>query len=187
MSSGKSARSTLLASSESYILEHGLLDLTLTALAEGIGSNRRMLLYHFGSLDELVKESVGEILARRELTKALETILRSDMDLADRLDAAWAHLADPAQESWHRIYFAHMGRAVEDPTAYEAFLEQGLTGWPTLLADVLTKAKLSEPDVVARAISALWSGLQISLLSGADRGLLGKTHHTAVAALLGKS
>lgn len=186
MSSGPVARAGLLARSEAYILEHGLLDLTLTALAEGIGSNRRMLLYHFGSLDDLVKEAVGAILARRELTAELRAILHApDGTVVERLDAAWAHLADPAREPWHRIYFAQLGRAVEDPAAHEPFLAQSLAGWPALLTDALAVAGVADPAPTGRAVSALWSGLQVSMLSGADRADLAGAHHRAVAALLG--
>ena len=185
MTSGPIARAGLLARSERYILQHGLLDLTLTALAEGIGSNRRMLLYHFGSLDDLVKEAVGAILARRELTAELRAILSAPGgDVVERLDAAWAHLAEPAREPWHRIYFAQLGRAVEDPAAHESFLAQSLIGWPTLVAEALAAAGIRDPAAPGRAVSALWSGLQVAMLSGADRAHLAEAHHRAVVALL---
>jgi AcrR family transcriptional regulator len=184
MSSGPKARAALLARSEAYILQHGLLELTLTALAEGIGSNRRMLLYHFGSLDALVKEAVGSILARRELTAELRAILhRQHGSIVERLDAAWAHLADPSRAPWHRIYFAQFGRAVEDPAAHEAFVAQSLTGWPTLLTEALDAAEVADSASIGRAVSALWSGLQIAMLSGADRPALAEAHHRAVCTL----
>ncbi|ROQ40722.1 TetR family transcriptional regulator [Frondihabitans sp. PhB188] len=185
MTSGPVARDKLLRNAERYILRHGLLDLTLTALAEGIGSNRRMLLYHFSSLDELVREAVGDIIARRELTTRLIDILDGDGALVDRLDAAWAHIADPAQESWHRLYFAQLGRAIEDPSTYEAFLDQSKMRMTSLLVDAVAGAGIPEPEPVARSLSALWSGLQIALLSGAGRGDLAEAHHAAAVALLG--
>jgi AcrR family transcriptional regulator len=184
MSSGPTARASLLAKTEEYILRHGLLDLTLTALAEGIGSNRRMLLYHFSSLDELVQEAIGDILARRDLTARLAELLRAEGDLVSRLDAAWQHLADRAQEPWHRIYFAQLGRAVEDPARYEAFLDQSRTGWPTLLQQTFAAQGVDGGQAMAAAVSALWSGLQVALLSGADREGLARAHHATVAALL---
>ena len=37
-----------------YVLEHGLIGLSLRPLAAELGTSDRMLLYHFGSKDELV-------------------------------------------------------------------------------------------------------------------------------------
>jgi AcrR family transcriptional regulator len=184
MSSGPAARASLLANAEGYILDHGLLDLTLTALAEGIGSNRRMLLYHFASLDELVREAVDDLIERRELTLRLAGILNAPGALGDRLDAAWAHIAAPEQEAWHRIYFAQLGLAVEDPARYEAFLARGRVGWPGLLREVFEGAGVPDADAAARVVSSVWTGLQVALLSGEDRAVLATAHHAAVAALI---
>jgi AcrR family transcriptional regulator len=184
MSSGPAARASLLAKAEEFILEHGLLDLTLTALADGIGSNRRMLLYHFSSLDELVRDAVGDIIERRELTLRLAAILAEPGDLADRLDAAWAHLAAPEQEAWHRIYFAQFGRAVEDPVRYETFLGRSRVGWPELLREVFEAERMPNAQASAAVMSSVWSGLQLALLSGEERPVLAEAHRTAVAALL---
>ncbi|MCU1527076.1 MAG: hypothetical protein JWP75_839 [Frondihabitans sp.] len=184
MASGPAARSLLLRKAEKYILSHGLLDLTLTAVAEAIGSNRRMLLYHFASLDDLVREAVGDIISRRELTTRLAEILGGGGELVARLDACWAHIADSGQESWHRLYFAQLGRAIEDPATFEAFLEQSRTRMTSLVADALIREGVPRAEPVARSVSALWSGLQIALLSGASRAELAEAHHRAAEGLL---
>lgn len=184
MSSGREARARLLSRAEDYLLRHGLLDLTLTALAEGIGSNRRMLLYHFSSLDALVEEAIGDMLARRDLSRRLEELLRQPGVLLDRVDAAWAHLAAPEQEPWLRIYFARMGLSAEDPVRYREFLDQSRDGWPTLLRRVFADEGLDRAEERGRSVSALWSGLQIALLSGEPRDLLARTHRAVVTAVL---
>jgi AcrR family transcriptional regulator len=187
MSSGPAARASLLAKAEQYILEHGVLDLTLTALADGIGSNRRMLLYHFSSLDELVRDAVGDILKRRELTARLAAILAGPGDLGGRLDAAWAHIAAPEQEAWHRIFFAQLGLAVEDPARYEEFLTLSRVGWPDLLQEVFEAEEVPAAETTARVLSSVWSGLQLALLSGEARPALAAAHRAAVSALVAES
>jgi AcrR family transcriptional regulator len=49
-----SRRDELLDQVTDHVLEHGLIGLTLRPVAAAIGTSDRMLLYHFGSRDELV-------------------------------------------------------------------------------------------------------------------------------------
>ena len=37
-----------------YCIEHGVADLTLRRVAEAVGSNNRMLLYYFGSKEQMI-------------------------------------------------------------------------------------------------------------------------------------
>ena len=47
-------REDLAEAATDYVLEHGLVGLSLRPLAEALGTSDRMLLYHFGSKDDLV-------------------------------------------------------------------------------------------------------------------------------------
>src|SRR4029453_4888280 len=47
-----------------YVLEHGLIGLTLRPLAAAIGTSDRMLIYHFGSRDALVSAVVARSTGR---------------------------------------------------------------------------------------------------------------------------
>jgi AcrR family transcriptional regulator len=46
-------RQVLLESVSDAVLAHGLMGLTLRPLAAAVGTSDRMLIYHFGSRDEL--------------------------------------------------------------------------------------------------------------------------------------
>ena len=48
------SRETLLPLLAAYVLENGLADVSLRPLAKAAGTSDRMLLYHFGSKEELV-------------------------------------------------------------------------------------------------------------------------------------
>lgn len=52
-------REELLDQVTDHVLEHGLIGLTLRPLAAAIGTSDRMLIYHFGSRDDLVSAVVG--------------------------------------------------------------------------------------------------------------------------------
>jgi AcrR family transcriptional regulator len=49
-----SRRDELALGATDYVLEHGLVGLSLRPLAEALGTSDRMLLYHFGTKDDLV-------------------------------------------------------------------------------------------------------------------------------------
>ena len=54
-------RDALLHAAVDHVVEHGLADLSLRALADEIGTSHRMLIYHFGSKEGLVTAVVEEI------------------------------------------------------------------------------------------------------------------------------
>lgn len=62
----------LLGQVTDYVLEEGLIGLTLRPLAEAIGTSDRMLIYHFGSRDSLVSAVVAE--ATRRAIEAVQKV-----------------------------------------------------------------------------------------------------------------
>jgi AcrR family transcriptional regulator len=54
----ESQRDTLLRAALAHVVQRGLADLSLRALAEDIGTSHRMLIYHFGSKEALVTDVV---------------------------------------------------------------------------------------------------------------------------------
>ena len=56
MATPRLSRETLLPLLAVHVLEHGLAGLSLRPLAKAAGTSDRMLIYHFGSKDELVAE-----------------------------------------------------------------------------------------------------------------------------------
>jgi AcrR family transcriptional regulator len=144
-----------------------------------------MLLYHFGSLDELLGVAVDDIVSGTELLDRLAELLRSPGSPVDRLAAAWRHLADPARLPHLRLFFARFGMAVDVPERDAAFLVQIRDRWTAVVADALRGLpEIEDPDDVAVAVVALWRGLQIQLICGEDRARLDAVHAGAITGLL---
>src|SRR3954462_3766535 len=57
---------SLLESATQHVLDHGMADLSLRPLAQALSTSPRMLLYHFGTKEQLV----SEILAAARLRQA---------------------------------------------------------------------------------------------------------------------
>ena len=89
-------RADVLARAADYVLERGLAGLSLRPLAKALGTSPRMLLYDFGSKEQLVQDVLAEI-RRREVT-LLEAEVRT-------LEDVWAWIAAPEREPFLRLFF----------------------------------------------------------------------------------
>jgi AcrR family transcriptional regulator len=89
-------RGDTLGSAADYVLEHGLTGMSLRPLAKALGTSPRMLLYDFGSKEQLIHEILAEI-RRRE-----ESLLEADVRT---LDDVWRWISAPEREPFLRLFF----------------------------------------------------------------------------------
>jgi AcrR family transcriptional regulator len=79
-----------------YVLEHGLAALSLRPLAAALGTSPRMLLYDFGSKEQLVDEILAEI--RRREAELLDADVRT-------LEDVWRWISAREREPFLRLFF----------------------------------------------------------------------------------
>jgi AcrR family transcriptional regulator len=169
-----SARETeLLELAYSYVLERGISELSLRPLASAIGSSPRVLLFLFGSKDELV---------RRLLARARQDELEGPVD-AHRV---WAWLSDPAHAGLLRLWTEAYARSLVDPTGpWGDFARSTVEDWLALLAS-------GQPAAVRRtaagraqrtAVLAVLRGAMLDLLATADQRRVGRAVTSAIASL----
>lgn len=178
-----SARETeLLEKSYAYVLEHGLSDMSLRPLAAAVGSSPRVLLFLFGSKDELV----ARLLARaREDELALLGARFAD-DLADAARVVWSWLSDPAHAPLLRLWVEAYGRSLIEPAGpWGDFAARTVADWLEVLA-------AAQPAGVRRAargrdqrteVLALLRGALLDLLATGDRGRVDAAVRRALAGL----
>ena len=80
-------RAKLLEEIVDYILKRGLADLTLRPLAAALDTSPRMLLYFFGSKEQLITEALA--LTRTRQQEAFVRLLSTRGQRRDRLALAW--------------------------------------------------------------------------------------------------
>ena len=94
-------REELVVAATDYVLEAGLIGLSLRPLAAAIGTSDRMLNYHFGSKDELVasvlRESSDRSAAQIHQLEPASSIRQAVLDL-------WVALSGPEQQRCQRMY-----------------------------------------------------------------------------------
>jgi hypothetical protein len=173
VASGPSERARLLGLARDYVLEHGVVDLSLSELARGIGSNNRMLLY------------VDEILDRSLFVAKLTELMSAEKSSGERIAAAWQHISHPERLPHLRLFFARFGMASDRPDRYGPFLERTRTEWTEAVADALADDdQIPNPRGTAMAIVGVWRGLQILLIAGDPRTVVDPSHTLAMKALL---
>src|SRR4051812_22035613 len=96
-------RQRILDACTDHALEHGLPD-RLWPLAAAAGTSNRMLIYHFGSRDRLLREVLGQ--ARRRQVEAFTELLRlrPDEPYPTTLARAWSAISGPQGEPYLRMF-----------------------------------------------------------------------------------
>src|SRR4029453_3658384 len=116
-------RAAVLAKAADYILERGLAGLSLRPLAKSLGTNTPMLLYDFGTKEQLIHEILAEIRHREE--SLLEAEVRT-------LDDVWRWIAAREREPFLRLFFeiyvGALGRKEAEPLVRD-WLEFLRTSW----------------------------------------------------------
>jgi AcrR family transcriptional regulator len=165
-----SPRQRLLDAAIEHFSAEGLSDQSLRRIAEAVGTSHRMLLYHFGSRDGLLREVVRAVEARTESHfAAIGEDARGDTEgLVRRM---WAHVADPALADFERLFFALYGRALQGDEPTLTLLQQNLETWLDANAALASDAEI--PSDLARAHArlglAVTRGLLLDLLTTGDR------------------
>jgi len=168
------------------VLREGVIDLSLSAVARGIGSNNRMLLYYFGSKEALLDEAGLRAFDQFPRLREMFARLAGAGDLDERLLACWADLSAADNLPYLRLYFQRFGIAMRDTEQWVAFIERAGAQWLGWTREVFLSEGYSEEGslVAATHLVALWRGLQFLVLSGIPAEQLNLTYATAVRALL---
>ena len=125
----------LLERSYRYVLQHGLIDMSLRPLAEAIDSSPRVLLFLFGSKDGLVRELLTR--AREAELAMLKTVAEQrHIDLADAAAWLWQWLSDAQHRDLLYLWVEAYGRSLTTPQGpWEGFAESTVRDWLQLLQE----------------------------------------------------
>lgn len=152
-----------------YVLEHGLVDVSLRPLAAAIGSSPRVLLYLYGSKDGLVRALLAR--ARADELRLLDQVPRGDLAAAVR--ATWEWLADPAHRPllvlWNEAYARSL---VEPEGTWAGFARQTVEDWLAVFASADDQ---SATDATHTLVLAVLRGALLDLLA------TGKVERTTAA------
>ncbi|NGO07151.1 TetR/AcrR family transcriptional regulator [Streptomyces sp. HC44] len=177
-------RTRLLRLSADHILAHGIAGLSLRGIGKAVGSNNRMLLYYFGSKEELIAAALTEAGGRFPLLERVFRLLDDrGQPLRTRLEAAWELLSADENLPLHRVFFEVLGLAGYQRGRFDAFLGSVATDWRGRVATALRAEGVpaDRADDLARELVSLWRGLQLDLLTAGDRAATLRVNAEAAA------
>jgi AcrR family transcriptional regulator len=176
---GPTERDRLCSLVADYCVEHGVADLTLRSVGAAVGTNNRMLLYYFGSKEELIIAALREAIGRfAQLEGMFQAMSEPSQPLQPRLIAAWKAISAESNIPYLRLFFEVFGLAAQHPERFGQFLENVGREWTDRLAKILRDegVPMAEARPMARHLVAVWRGLQFDLIASGDRANIHRSY-----------
>ncbi len=178
-------RARLLAAIVDYVLAHGLADLSLRPLAAAVGSSPRMLLYHFGSKEDLVIAVIEE--TRRRHAQLLEAWYErsAEHDARTLLLRAWQWLTAPRHDRLLRLLFETSGLALQDRRRHATFLRSAVNDWIAPFARTLEREGFTREraGALGTLLVAVVRGLLLDVLATGDRARVDRAFRSFINAI----
>jgi AcrR family transcriptional regulator len=176
-----SRRDDLLDQVTDHVLEHGLIGLTLRPLAAAVGTSDRMLLYHFGSRDELVTAVVT-----RTEDRAVAAIdaLPTAAGVRAAVEVLWsAYQRDPLY-GCASIYVQAAATGLIGQEPYRSSVREANQKWVAALRAYLVRCGVPEQraDRVVTLVDSSLFGFQLDLVTDRPEELTRGVADLAVAA-----
>jgi len=136
-------RAELLRNIVDALLTHGAADLSLRPLAERVGTSARLLIYHFGSKEQLIADAMAEVRHRIRTSLGARAVELQPQNLRGLVMMVWDWAVEPGNQSYFRLLFEVDGLTLfdrvkvsqetgrEHTAAWIALIERGAERLPT--------------------------------------------------------
>ncbi|MDX6301398.1 MAG: hypothetical protein QOF53_2612 [Nocardioidaceae bacterium] len=160
MLTGTGRREVLAEAATDYVLTYGLVGLSLRPLAAALGTSDRMLLYHFGTKDDLVAR-VLRLANDRSVAEVRR--LPAAPDVRQAVLGLWDLVTSPRVASCQRTYVeaAALGLFGQEP--YAGVVREANSVWVAAVADHLVASGVPRGRAT-RAVALLDAALMGFLL-----------------------
>lgn len=185
----------LLEAAYTYVLDHGLADLSLRPLATAIGSSPRVLMFLFGNKDGLVRALLAR--ARADELAILDRLGQAEgrpeqsgqpMGLVTAVERVWEWLAAEEHRPLLRLWAEAYARSLVEPEgAWAGFARATVDDWLAVLAACQPQPERdSEAGAVRRTLAlAVLRGALLDLLASDDEPRVGAAVQHQLALLRG--
>jgi AcrR family transcriptional regulator len=137
-------------------------------MSEAAGTSSRMLIYHFGTKDELVREVLQE--ARRRQRELLGDVLEAQGELpyVTVLRQAWPRLTSSEAMPYHELFRELHDLPAED-SPWPEFRTDATTEWVSIIEQGLRTNSYVKPRILATLVVSTVRGLLLDLHVTSDR------------------
>ena len=157
----------LLDAAVTYLLDHGVANVSLRPMAAEIGTSARLLIFHFKSKERLLQEVFAEMQARLQASFVIMTAaVGTSPGRVPPIKRFW-HWATTAENlPYFRLLYEVQIVAIQNPAEYARYLEKSSFDWLTLSERALSEAHRSKS--MATLCIAVFDGLFLELLATGD-------------------
>jgi len=156
-----------------YLARNGVAELSLRPLAKAVGSSPRVLLYYFGSKEDLVAKALGRLRERQRVTYARMKELPFETP-GEACRAIWRHMSSPENARLFGISLEIFAMALRQPARFSEYLRASIEDWLGFLAAPMRRKGHSEEEsrAYATVILAGFRGFLLDYLASKDRARL---------------
>jgi AcrR family transcriptional regulator len=154
-------KADLLERVTNYILKNGLQDLSLRPLAEALGTSARMLIYHFGSKEQLIIEALANALNKQQALMQQQMV--SSKSGKKTLQNFWTWFTSEEVMTFARLLYDIENQGINGNAQYLAFAKAIFEGWE---AFVQHNVKSLSPEQVRLVVGVISGLLLYRLVTG---------------------
>jgi len=164
-------KAALLGAFVAYVLKNGLSDLSLRPAAAALRTSPRMLLYHFGSKEDLIVAAIAEARTRELQLFARAAQKWGETSPVQAFRRIWGFYTAPSRRPYLRFFFEVYGLALQNPDKYPEFLRTVGSDFLGYTASALVANGISERHAAPLASLHIASirGLLMDLMTTGDR------------------
>ena len=146
------------------LLVHGVAGLSLRPLAARTGTSARLLVYHYGSKEELVGRVLDEV---RKRVQGSFARFRAEAGGQGVLEGFWAWILCPENLACLRLLVEIQSLALHHPETYGRFMERNSSSWLDIIEAGLPES--TDRRILATLCAAVIDGLLFEYLCTGDR------------------
>ena len=165
-------RDVLLGKIVDTLLAEGIADLSLRPLAKTVGSSARLLIYHFGTKEQLLTDALAEVRLRIETSVRELAKNQQPESLEVFLLMFWKWALHESNQQYFRLLFEIDGLAMQNREKFSTeFWGAGFSKWVGIFESsfgVLARGRSGQPGASTLVLAAL-NGLLHDLLASGDR------------------
>ena len=136
-----------------YLLKNGVGTFSLRPLADAIGTNARMLIYHFGSKEQLI---VGALtLAQTKQIAMLSSSPEAEASTKAELMSLWRWFTSETFIPFVKLLFEVEMQAINGNALYTEFANQTLNGWVGFVQSRLPNCDKATANLIVNVFSGL--------------------------------
>ena len=167
-----------------YLTDNGVAELSLRPLARAVGSSPRVLLYYFGSKEELLVKALGRLRERQRVTyERMKSLPYQNTGEVCR--AIWRHMSAPENVRLFGMSLEIFTMALRQPQRFADYLRASVEDWLGFLSVPLSRNGCGEAEARAHAtvVVAGFRGFLLDYSASRDRGRLDRAVELWLSAL----